>query len=217
EKIRQSELNNRRAAFTVMETWLEDPGKPLCKILQKFYEYQSHPPELTCGGCPGCRLKGKGAFSPTVGTDVQILRSEPKKKALFVGAEKKVYYNENMKLHSLLMELRVTLRSLITSGEYVFIRADRAVFLQLENNLDSLSHFWSAQKMTAPASDGPEIVIIPNTANAFPDLPMTRFERIIIAPEHLADPQFPHRTWCASAANALSLDSFIRQQQHVNN
>ena len=73
-----------------------------------------------------------------------------------------------MKLHSLLMELRVTLRSLITSGEYVFIRADRAVFLQLENNLDSLSHFWSAQKMTAPASDGPEIVIIPNTANAFP-------------------------------------------------
>ena len=36
---------------------------------------------------------------------------------------------------------------------------------------------------------------------------MTRFERIIIAPEHLADPQFPHRTWCASAANALSLDS----------
>ncbi|MXE85681.1 ATP-dependent DNA helicase RecQ, partial [Escherichia coli] len=93
---------------------------------------------------------GKRAFSPTVGTDVQILRSEPKKKALFVGAEKKVYYNENMKLHSLLMELRVTLRSLITSGEYVFIRADRAVFLQLENNLDSLSHFWSAQKMTAP-------------------------------------------------------------------
>ncbi|ELY5912816.1 TPA: ATP-dependent DNA helicase RecQ [Cronobacter sakazakii] len=217
EKIRQSELNNRRAAFTVMEMWLEDPSKPLCKILQKFYEYQSHPPELTCGGCPGCRQKGKGAFSPTVGTDVQILRSEPKKKALFVGAEKKVYYNENMKLHSLLMELRVTLRSLITSGEYVFIRADRPVFLQLENNLDSLSHFWSAQKMTAPASDGPEIVIIPNTANAFPDLPMTRFERIIIAPEHLADPQFPHRTWCASAANALSLDTFIRQLQHVNN
>ena len=135
------ELNNRRAALYGNGNVVGGSGKPLCKILQKFYEYQSHPPELTCGGCPGCRQKGKGVFAHH-GTDVQIYVPSRRKSTLR-KCGKKVYYNENMKLHSLLMELRVTLRSRdhLSRRIRVLFDADRAVFLQLENNLDSAFAF----------------------------------------------------------------------------
>lgn len=216
EKARQEELGKRRAAFTQLKTWILDPRPSLCLILRKFYLYQHHAPELTCGGCPGCRDHGKGAFSPTIGADVEILRATPKKRARFLGTEKKVYYSEELDIRDLLSELRVPLRQLIGSGDYETIRADKADFRYLERALDSVSRFWSVQKLAAPTSDGAEIVIVANTATALPKLPASRYERIIIAPQHLVDPLHPYRKWWDSARNAQPLDTFIRQLQHVN-
>ncbi|EJH7015145.1 ATP-dependent DNA helicase RecQ [Salmonella enterica] len=216
EKARREELNKRRAAFTLLREWLKDLEPSLCQVLRKFYIYQNNEPELTCGGCPGCRAQGKASFSPTVGTDVKILQSTPKKKARFVGAEKKVYYSEEMDIRTLLSELRVTLRHLIGSGNYETIRTDKVNFIHLERALDSVSRFWSVQKLAAPTSNGAEIVIVANTATALPTLPASRYERIIIAPQHLADPLHPYRKWWDSAENSLPLDTFIRQSQYVN-
>lgn len=216
DTARQEELKKRWMAFTLLKNWILDPRPPLCHIFRKFYIYQHHSPELTCGGCPGCRAKGKTAFSPTVGADVEILRSTPKIKARFIGTEKKVYYSEDLNLRTLLLELRVSLRSLISSGGYLFIRADKTVFTHLEKTLESVSQFWSAQKLSASTSDGPEIVIVANTASTLPELPASQYERIIIAPQHLSDPQHPYRKWWESSGNAQPLATFIRQLQHVN-
>ena len=216
DKARQEELAKRRAAFTLLKTWILDPRTPLCQILRKFYIYQHHAPEITCGGFRGCRAPGKGAFSPTVGADVEILRATPKRRARFAGSEKKVYYREELDIRELLSELRVPLRQLLGSGDYETIRADKAAFRHLERALDSISRFWCVQKLAAPTSDSAEIVIVSNTATALPDLPASRYERIIIAPQHLADPQHPYRKWWESAGNAQPLDTFIRQLQHVN-
>lgn len=216
EKARQQELDKRRDAFTILKNWLFNPQTPLCTILRQFYVYQNHSPELTCGGCPGCRAQGKSAFSPTVGNAVKIIRATPKKRARYVGTVKKVYYREDLNIRELLMELRITLRHLINSGDYATIRADKSVFSQLERTLDAVSRFWSAQKLNAPVSDGAEIVIVANTATALPALPHTQYERIIIAPQHLADPEHPYRKWWESAGNAQPLETFIRQLQHVN-
>lgn len=216
DRARQEELAKRRAAFTLLKTWILDPRPPLCQILRKFYIYQHHAPEITCGGCPGCRAQGKGAFSPTVGADVEIIRATPKKRARFAGAVRKVYYTDELEMRALLSELRVPLRQLIGSGDYETIRADKADFRHLERALDSISRFWCVQKLAAPTSDSAEIVIVSNTATALPDLPASRYERIIIAPQHLADPQHPYRKWWESAGNAQPLDTFIRQLQHVN-
>ncbi|MNR25212.1 hypothetical protein D3C85_1423490 [compost metagenome] len=147
---------------------------------------------------------------------MEILRATPKKRARFVGAEKKVYYREELDIRALLSELRVPLRQLIGSGEYETIRAEKADFHHLERALASVSRFWSVQKLSAPTTDGAEIVIVANTATALPVLPASRYERIIIAPQHLVDPQHPYRTWWDSAGNAHPLDTFIRQLQHVN-
>lgn len=216
DKARQEELKKRRDAFTQLKTWILDPRPSLCQILRTFYLYQKHAPELTCGGCPGCRAQGKPAFSPTVGADVEILRATPKKQARFAGYEKKVYYRSELDIRALLSELRVPIRQLIGSGEYETIRAEKADFHHLERALASVSRFWSVQKLAAPMTEGAEIVIVANTATAFPALPASRYERIIIAPQHLADPQHPYRTWWDSAKNAQPLDTFIRQLQHVN-
>lgn len=216
DKARREELTKRRAAFTLLKTWILAPHPSLCQILRKFYIYQHHTPELTCGGCPGCREQGKGSFSPTVGADVKILQSTPKKRARFAGAEKKVYYSEELDIRSLLSELRVPLRQLIGSGDYETIRADKADFRHLERALDSVSRFWSVQKLAAPTSDSTEIVIVANTATVLPELPASRYERIIIAPQHLVDPLHTYRKWWESAGNAQPLDTFIRQIQHVN-
>lgn len=216
DKARQDELTKRRVAFNLLKEWILNPRPSLCQIFRKFYIYQHHAPELTCGGCPGCRKQGKGSFSPTVGADVEILQTTPKKRAHFIGAEKKVYYSDELDIRSLLSELRVPLRLLIGSGDYETIRADKADFRHLERALDSVSRFWCVQKLAAPTSDSAEIVIVANTATRLPKLPASRYERIIIAPQHLADLQHPYRKWWESAGNAQSLDTFIRQVQHVN-
>lgn len=216
DKARREELTKRRAAFTMLKNWILDPCPSLCHTLRKFYIYQTHAPELTCGGCPGCREQGKGSFSPTVGADVEIIRATPKKRARFVSTEKKVYYREELDIRELLSELRVPLRQLIVSGEFESIRAEKADFHHLEFALASVSRFWSVQKMAAPTTEGAEIVIVANTAKALPVLPASRYERILIAPQHLVDPKHPYRKWWESAGNAQPLDTFIRQSQHVN-
>lgn len=216
DKARHEELSKRRTAFDLLKMCILAPRPSLCQIFRKFYIYQHHAPELTCGGCPGCRAQGKTSFSPTVGADVKVLQATPKKRARFVGAEKKVYYKEDLDIRTLLSELRVPLRQLIGSGDYETIRAEKADFSYLGRALDSVSPFWCVQKMAAPTSDSAEIVIVANTATALPALPASRYERIIIAPQHLLDPQHPYRKWWDSAGNAQSLETFIRQLQHVN-
>lgn len=144
------------------------------------------------------------------------LALDTKEKSTLRWSRKKVYYSEEMDIRTLLSELRVTLRHLIGSGNYETIRADKVNFIHLERALDSVSRFWSVQKLAAPTSNGAEIVIVANTATVLPTLPASRYERIIIAPQHLADPLHPYRKWWDSAENSLPLDTFIRQSQYVN-
>ncbi|GAA5213739.1 protein DpdF [Corallincola platygyrae] len=216
-KQRDLEKQARDAGFSQLVNWLENLDIPLCGLLGTFYTLDGFSPEIACGGCPGCRSKEDQPFlpyTPTLGK-LGIITGLTQQAGL--GRELQVYYSARQdSFEFLLHQLRHRISELITSGRVKAIRARPEVLTALVELLPEHNAFWCALEPEADNELWDELAIVLPTETALPDLGVGSNAKIIIAPDHIKDPDNPGRTWCENAPRAMSKDQFLRNVSYVD-
>ena len=211
---RQVEKNQRQAQFLQLRSWLQDAEQPLCQQIQQFYTLNGYAPEYSCGGCPGCQVAQRDIYTPTLGKSVDQSHIEE-----FVFADVNyVYYPETHISHAdfrkyYVRAWSVWITRLLQNKTITAIRASRETLAVL-SRLESVP-FWIGIEMDEAEIGVAELVLVLPT-EAYPTAApgMSAPFKLIIAPEHLPDPMYPHhRLWWETKPNIQSLNDFINREK----
>lgn len=209
EQQRQIEKRQQCLQLQKLRDWLQQPEKPLCDYLQHFYSLDGNLPEKSCGGCPGCKMQDKDAFTPTLGQEVY--QSQFVYDGLF-NEIKSVYYPANKPISSkvkqlYLQEWKIWIERLLNQKIVGVIRASRETLTLLENITQV--PFWAGIAFDEPAIGVAELVLVLPTED-FSQLQTIQQTplQIIVAPDNLADSKYGHRLWWETQPNSQSLNDF---------
>ncbi|MFK0093548.1 protein DpdF [Pseudomonas sp. NPDC090592] len=217
---RNQEKKVRADGFARLIGWLNDAKQPLCWILDEFYRPSAVAPERSCGGCPGCRCQGRGAFTPTLG-HVFHLRGVPispmpnwmpTSQLLRVRYRTESY--RRVTPSDLLEEWRFWLKGLLRSKQIQAIRASHTVLSEIfqDSSWENLP-FWCSFEPQDAAGSWVELVLLMPTETHLPPSDFDPRPRVIVAPEELSDPLLPHRTWWECHPGSRELESFCQEFQ----
>lgn len=208
---RDQERRARESGNRALSGWVRDPLTPLCGILQRFYAGDGPQPELSCGGCPGCRAKGMGPFTPTLGQICHVSEST----GPVDGVLTKVRYQAGTTSpQALLREWRPWIQRLLQSRRVQAIRANRKVLDGLAKLLPvGSTPFWVSLEPDDPDSPWKELVLVtPDPGDCTPvHWPATRHRgRIVVAPANRRHDELHHRLWWQDGTGCMELDDFFR-------
>jgi len=217
---RNQEKQVRVAGFARLIGWLQDAKKPLCWVLDEFYRPSGIAPERSCGGCPGCRNQGRGAFTPTLGHVFHLrgVQTSPLPSWMPTSQLLRVRYRiesyRRVTPSYLLEEWRLWLKALLRSKQIQAIRASHVVLTELyqDDSLESMP-FWCALEPQEPAGSWVELVLLMPAETHLPESGFDPSPRVIVAPEGLSDPILPHRTWWECHPGSRDLESFCQEFQ----
>lgn len=217
EPQRCREKQARAIGFASLRNWLNDPQRPLCRQLEEFYRPGSIAPERSCGGCPGCRAQGRGAFTPTLSTvfhlnglpPISLPRWMPPSQVLRLRYRPETYRSVEPRV--LLHNWRRWLAELLRSGQVQAIRASRPLLNELKQaaELKALP-FWCALEPGDSAGHWIELVLLMPGENHLPSVGMDDPAQLIVAPETVADPLHPYRSWWECDPQSRILDEFVK-------
>lgn len=215
---RGRERRSREAGFFALSRWLRDPGSPLCEILLGFYAGDGPQPQLACGGCPGCRAKGREPFTPTLGQICNVQQSTtPRGIELegHLGTTTKVRYQPGqVSIQALLRGWRPWIQQLLQSKRIQAIRGKRDTLDRVATLLPPGSTpFWISLDSRDPDSSWAELVLVtPDHEDPTPvQWPNPRIqERIIVAPADRRHDFLPHRQWWQEGNSCHELEDFSR-------
>ena len=215
ETQRLSEMKSRQEGFRMLKQWLDNPNKLLCDSLSEFYTLYGYLPEPACGGCPGCRANEDMAQTPTLGAFVQPVRGWVKKNG-GVGDIRRVSYNgTGVHIRSLLQEWNPLIDYLLRKGLIKAIRA-RSDVHHLLNKILSINTFWCAIEPGEKDSIWDELILVMPDETKVPQAELSDFNQIFFIPEHLKDPQLPHRRWVDCDQYAVQIEDFKREFIYVH-
>lgn len=217
---RDQEKKARADGFARLTGWLKNTQQPLCWQLDEFYRPSGIAPERSCGGCPGCRNQGRGAFTPTLGHLFHLRGVEPlpmpswmpTSQLLRVRYRPESYARVTSK--AMLHNWRFWLQNLLRTRQVQAVRASQVVLDEMyqDDALKALP-FWCALEPQDSAGGWLELVLLmPGETH----LPLPSFDdplRVIVAPEGLADPYLPYRTWWECHPGSKVLESFVQESQ----
>lgn len=217
---RDQEKKARADGFSCLTRWLKDTRQPLCWQLDEFYRPSGIAPERSCGGCPGCRNQGRGAFTPTLGHLFHLRGVEPlsvpswmpSSQLLRVRYRPESYARVTSK--AMLHNWRFWLQNLLRTRQVQAVRASQVVLDEMyqDDALKTLP-FWCALAPQDSAGGWLELVLLmPGETH----LPLPSFDdplRVIVAPEGLADPYLPYRTWWECHPGSKVLENFVQESQ----
>lgn len=213
EEHRRAEKLALLKGFDALQTWLKTPDSHLCRALQRFYTLEGFTPESACGGCPGCRQP----FTPTLGYPPSICGAG-QEGASSVAPVQAVYYSDHFSNEKKqLRDWNDWISRLLNSGRVGAIRAEPRVLEKLAESLkDKVRHFWVSLTPDCPAGDWTELCLLLEKDQQLPDLFSPKHPVIVVAPEHLGDPNHPARRWWECEANSQALNTFIQRLHHVD-
>lgn len=217
---REQEKKARADGFNRLTGWLKDTQQPLCWKLDEFYRPSGITPERSCGGCPGCRSQGRGIFTPTLGNIFHLRGLElshiptwmPSSLLLRVRYQPESYARATTK--ALLHNWRFWMQNLLRTRQVQAVRASRAVLDEMyqDDALKALPFWCALDPLDSPGVWIELVLLMPGETH----LPLSSFDdppRVIVAPEKLADPSLPYRTWWECRPGSKVLESFMQEFQ----
>ncbi|UPQ83609.1 DEAD/DEAH box helicase [Pseudomonas knackmussii] len=217
---RDQEKKARADGFDRLTGWLKDTQQPLCWKLDEFYRPSGIAPERSCGGCPGCRSQGRGVFTPTLGNIFHLRGLElsrippwmPSSLLLRVRYQPESYARVTTK--ALLHNWRFWMQNLLRTRQVQAVRASRAVLDEMyqDDALKALPFWCALDPQDSPGGWLELVLLMPGETH----LPLSGFDdppRVIVAPEKLADPSSPYRTWWECRPGSKVLESFVQESQ----
>lgn len=211
------EHSSRSAGFSKLKDWLDKPETNLCKLLSNFYSTNRYLPEISCGGCPGCRLQGREPFTPTLGSFVQPVEGWSKTKKAVVCEVRRVHYKgKGKQIRVLLHKWKHLIAFLLQKGKVQAIRA-RSDVHEILHKIISVDVFWCAISPDEPDSIWEELVLVMPDEIEVPRVGFSDSNKIFFIPDHLEDPRHPQRMWVDCDQLAISVEDYKKELRYVDN
>jgi ATP-dependent DNA helicase RecQ len=210
EPQRQLESSRRRHGFDEMRNYLLRPTeKKLCNQLGIQYTVSGVSPQISCGGCPCCRLRGEDAgYFPTLNGEAVVLGVN----ARHEGPDF-VYYksDSSVSTRAFVRDIADWVQFLIESEKIRGVYSSTRILDRLISVLPiSLRTFWCDESLT----EGVEIdmatsslIIVPPDQGWLPKIRYTDNYHILLAPDGIPSNHFG-RKWWNDYRGAISLANF---------
>lgn len=217
EAQRKYEWRIRKVGLNKLKQWIDNPNIRFCDLLSSFYSIDGIEPQKACGGCQGCLSEGIDPYTPTLGSIEPKIVGWPFKVPDGLGNVRTIHYPGKGK----------TYRGLIHSWKHIIIyllnhkiiqavRAKPEIHRLLHKVLN-FDGFWCAISPKDPETIWDELILIMPDETKVPQIGLVNCHKILLIPDHLKDPKYPHRKWIECDQNAVSLDDYERELKYVDN